>query len=96
MPEIDAYFYSPAVEFYENEATAEEQDEIDRIIQNICENPGIDNQVKFWFPVSPAVFSLYADARYWVVYHQRNNFTIGVLNVGRGPQEDAQYPSGRF
>ena len=93
MPDNDAFFYAPAREFYEDEASEAEQEAIDRIVRNICETPGIDYQIKFSFPVPPAIFGLYADAEWWVVYHQRGNFTIGVLNIGRGKRAKARYGS---
>jgi hypothetical protein len=93
MPANDAFFYAPAREFYEDEASGDEQEAIDRIIRNICDNPGIDHQVKFYFPVPPAVFNLYADGEWWVVYHQRGNLAIGVLNIGRGRRSKARYGS---
>lgn len=91
MADLEPFAYGPAAEFYENEATSDEQDELDRIVGLICDNPGIDHQVKFWFPVPPVVFSLYAAGGWWVVYHQRSDFTIGILNIGRGERTSAHY-----
>ncbi len=63
-------------------ASAGEQDELDRIITNICADPRVDDEVKFVFPVPPVMLTIYSDMRFWVVYHQLNNWTISIVNIG--------------
>jgi hypothetical protein len=69
----------------------DDQQALDRIIRNICEEPYIDPPVKVAFPVPPAVVILYNDREYWVVYHIADNRTIEVWNVGKAPVDPSPY-----
>lgn len=90
MPDVDAILRNPARFFYEA-ASEDEQDELDRIIVNICRDPRVDEEVKFVLPAPPAVLNIYSDKRFWVVYHQLNNWTISILNIGYA--HEAQTPN---
>ena len=62
VPDVDAILRKPARFFYEA-ASEDEQDELDRIIVNICRDPRVDEEVKFVFPAPPAVLNIYSDKR---------------------------------
>ena len=81
MANFDAILQPPARRFYDscNEA---ERLELDRILDSICVDPFIDNEVKLSFDYAPAVAVLYYDGWFWLVYHAMNNWTLSVLNIG--------------
>ena len=65
------------------EATADERQEIARIIDRVlCYDPWIDNKTKLAFSVPPAVLALYADAKYWILYRVVGNTKLSIWNIG--------------
>jgi hypothetical protein len=62
----------------------QDQQALDRIVRNLCEDPTIAAPLKVKFDVPPAVVNLYNDLDYWVVYHLPDNRTVEVWNVGKG------------
>lgn len=64
-------------------ATADERQELARIIDQIlCYDPWIDNKTKIAFPLPPAILTLYADGKYWIMYHVVKNTEIRIWNIG--------------
>jgi hypothetical protein len=68
--------------FFERVATHDEQRRIGEIVTGICENPYVDDEVKFPFSYPPVDALLFADGEYWVVYQITGPGEITVLNIG--------------
>jgi hypothetical protein len=68
-----------------------DQQALDRIVRNLCEEPWIDAPVKTKFDVPPVVVTLYNDKQYWVVYHLPDNGTLEVWMVGKAPNPPEPY-----
>lgn len=91
MADREAVAKIAARESYES-LSREDQQAIDRIIRNICDDPYIDDTpIKSSFLVAPAVVTLYNDCEYWIVYHIVDNKTVEVWNVGKAPVEPVPY-----
>ena len=69
----------------------EDQQALDRIVRNLCEEPWIDPPVKMKFDVPPVVVQLYNDQHYWIVYHLPDNLTVEVWMVGKAPNPPRPY-----
>lgn len=53
------------------------------VLRNICEDPRIDDEVKFALPIGKDKYlTAYTDGRYVIIYHHLNNWTLSVLNIG--------------
>ncbi len=88
MADIDAILQPPARHFYDVIAGEVQRDQLDRIIELICQDPRIDNEIKFALPVGKDEFgnrrfhTAYSDGRFVIVYHHLNNWTLSILNIG--------------
>ena len=78
MPDVDAVLRRPARYFYEEIASAEEQDELDALIGNICADPRVDDEIKF-------VLSSRADYDFAREFTQRHNLARRVNAVLLSP-----------
>ena len=90
MADREPCYLPPASRAFE-EASSEDQQELDRIVRNLCENPWIDPPVKVAFLVPPAVVTLYNDGTYWVVYHLPDNRTLQVWMIGKATDDPRPY-----
>jgi hypothetical protein len=81
----EAVFRPSAARAFE-EADADDQEELDRIIRNICIDPAIQAPFKVPLMMPPAVLTLYNDGAYWILYHLPNNTTVDVWMVGKAPE----------
>jgi hypothetical protein len=78
--------YRPSAAKAFEEADPEDQEELDRIIRNICDDPWIEAPYKVPFMMPPAVAVLYNDGVFWIVYHLPNNTTVDVWMIGKAPE----------
>jgi len=53
-----------------------------RLFSLIQADPAIDNRVKLVLVRPPAVYTVYASPRFWIVYHVVGN-VVSILKVGR-------------
>jgi len=84
MAEREAVYRPSAAEAFE-ELDPDDQEEVDRIIRNICDDPWIEAPYKVPFMMPPAVAVLYDDGVYWIVYHLPDNTTVDVWMIGKAP-----------
>jgi len=64
-------------------ATEVDRAHLDTILRTLCEDPRIDDEVKFDLPSGKERYlTAYADARYVIIFHHLNNWTLSVLNIG--------------
>ncbi|MGH2608677.1 MAG: hypothetical protein ACRDHF_06255 [Tepidiformaceae bacterium] len=73
----------PSAEAFYAEANEEDRAELKRIVRNLCQDPTTNNRTTFAFPVPPAIMTLYADDRFWVLYHLPNGDELNVVAFGR-------------
>jgi len=52
-----------------------------RLLDILAQDPKVDGRIKVFQPVPPAVFSLYADPEFWILYHIVRNVQVSVLNI---------------
>jgi hypothetical protein len=78
-------FLAPARRVFQN-AGAQEQQEFDRIIDEICSNPWVDPPLKDEFDVPPVVIFRYHDGSRWVVYDLPDDATVRIWMVGVAPE----------
>ena len=83
-------FLSPARRVFES-ATSEEQRLFDRIIEEICSDPGLDPPLKDQFDVPPVVVYRYHDGNHWVVYDLPDEATVRVWMIGKVPETPRPY-----
>ena len=84
------YFLPPAGRAFDN-ATADQQRQFDRIIEEICEDPSLDPPLKDRFIVPPVVISRYHDGERWVVYDLPDEATVRVWMIGKVPGAPRPY-----
>jgi hypothetical protein len=82
MADIDYLLQPPARHFYEEIAGEVDRSHLDRAFRNICDNPDIDDEVKFALPIGKDRWLVtYSDGRFVIVYHHLNNWTLSILNI---------------
>jgi hypothetical protein len=79
MPDVDVVFRPTARRFYNEVATAEERQQINAIVNALCEAPGTDERSKYRLGTGEA---LYHDGSYWILYRSINNWTIEIVGIG--------------
>ena len=84
------YFLSPARRAFGN-ASADDQREFDRVIDEICEDPSLDPPLKEQFDVPPVVIFRYHDGEHWVVYDLPDEATVRIWMIGRVPSAPSPY-----
>ena len=72
----------PAEEFYAS-CDQRERQELQRIINNICEDPRVNNRTIFVLSLPPAIISVYRDATYWIAFRLSNAESLEVHNIAR-------------
>jgi hypothetical protein len=79
---FEIFLLGPALRFLES-LEGDDQQEVRRLLDIICQDPFWDNRTKFPFPVPPATATLYESGRFRIVYHVLNNTRINVWGIGR-------------
>jgi hypothetical protein len=87
---LEHYFLPPARRAFDN-ASADDQRQFDRIIEEICEDPSLDPPLKEQFQVPPVVIFRYHDSRTWVVYDLPDEATVRVWMMGKAPARPRPY-----
>ena len=81
---VDARLLGPARRFLEEDASPQEQKDIQRVINSVLRaNPNIDHITKTVIELPPAIFVLYDDGQFRIVYHHIHNREIRICNIGR-------------
>ena len=79
--------FAPAKKFLAQLDPADRQ-KVGRIIDSIlCYDPYIDGRTKIPIVFAPAVFTLYVDGDYWIVYRLVRNVEIHIYNIGTPGQK---------
>ena len=76
-----AKLHRPAEDFYVG-CNPDDRAELDRVIRNLCLDSQINNRTTYAFAMPPAIFVLYRDARFWIVFHLPNADSLVIYNIG--------------
>jgi hypothetical protein len=87
---LEHYFLPPARRAFEY-ASAADQEQFDRIFDELCEDPSLNPPLKDRFDVPPVVISRYHDGIYWVVYDLPDEAALRVWMIGKAPQAPGPY-----
>lgn len=83
----------PAAGFFE-EASEDEQRELDRIFWLIGDDPYIDNKVKIVFNFPPIVGIMYVHPQFRLVYHHFKTDLISITAIWRPSPRTARFDGG--
>ena len=61
----------------------DDREHVGRLLDLLEQDPRIDGRNKIIVMIPPVGFSLYADSRFWILYHIVQNTTVSVLNIDR-------------
>ena len=54
-------------------------------------DPFVDGQSKFVWLAPPAVFRLWSDSEYWVIYRLDDSDTVHVYNIGKEGRDEPDF-----
>lgn len=72
-----------ALKFLDEQVTPEERKHIVEILEIIRNEPLVDGVTKFYFPAPPAVFTIYKEAEWWIIYYSPRESVLHIVNIGR-------------
>jgi hypothetical protein len=80
LAEYEVRLLRPAEDFFRSLAP-EDQEHLGRLFSLLEANPHLDGTTKISVTIPPVEFSLYSDARFWILYHLVEGTIVRVLNV---------------
>lgn len=81
MPDVDAVLQPDARRFYDSIKRPADQRRLDSIIRSICEDPRIDEDLKFSVPSRDRTMIGYGDGMFIVMFEHLNSWTISIANI---------------
>lgn len=72
-----------ALKFLDEQVTSGERKYLVEILERIRNDPLVDGVTKFYFQAPPAVFTIYKEAAWWIVYYSPRENVINIINIGR-------------
>jgi hypothetical protein len=72
-----------ALRFLDKQTTPHEREHVIEILDRISNDPLPDGITKFYFLAAPAVFTIYKDAAWWVLYYSPRDNVLHIINIGR-------------
>jgi hypothetical protein len=72
-----------ARKFLDERVTPEERKHIVEILEKIRDDPLVDGIKKFYFLAAPAVFTIYKEAEWWIIYYSPRENVLHIINIGR-------------
>jgi hypothetical protein len=86
MADRDAILLEPARDFY-NRCSSQEQQRLDRVLDDICDSPEPDYVLRFLLDAPPDFPFYYRDDEYVIVYEEVNAWTIEVWGIQRTKED---------
>jgi len=80
LPHYEVSLQRPAETFLRS-LDEHDQAELGRLLEILEIDPKTDGHHKTIFMVPPVGFSLYADSKFWILYHIAQNTIVSVLNI---------------
>lgn len=75
-----------ADEFLKHTAPDNKQ-KIQKILNELSEDPFVDMKTKFYFPAPPAMFTIYRAEGFWIVYYlEESSKILKVINIGHAKE----------
>lgn len=78
----DCVFLPGARRAYD-ELAREEREQVDRLVELLCTDPRVDGVRTFDFPVPPAIFRLFHNGKWAVIYNVTAPFVIQIWTIAR-------------
>ncbi len=72
-----------ALKFLDEQVTLEERKHLVEVLERIRNEPLVDGVTKFYFQAPPAVFTIYKEVKWWIVYYSPRENVIHIINIGR-------------
>lgn len=72
----------PAEAFLQK-ATADVQQKIQQILNELSINPFVDRKTKFYFPAPPIMLTICRAEGFWIVYYlEESSSSLKIINIG--------------
>jgi len=69
------------------QATPNVQRKVQQLLNEVSKEPFVDMKTKFYFPASPAMFTICHAEGLWIVYHlEESSSSLKVINIGYAKQ----------
>lgn len=72
-----------AKKFLDEQVSPDERKHLVEVLERIRNDPLVDGVVKFYFLAPPAVFTLYKEVGWWIIYYSPRENVLHIINVGR-------------
>ncbi len=72
-----------AQKLLDEHVTSDERKHLIEVLEQIRNGPLVDGITKFYFPAPPAVFTLYKEADWWIIYYSPRDNMLHIINIGR-------------
>ncbi len=72
-----------ALKFLDEQVTADERKHLVEILEKIRNAPLVDSINKFYYLAAPAVFTIYKEPKWWIIYYSPRDEVLHIINIGR-------------
>ena len=72
-----------AQKFLDEHVVPDERKHIVEVLEQIRSDPLVDGITKYYFLAAPAVFTLYKEADWWIIYYIPRENVLHIINIGQ-------------